>query len=126
MHHYSPRDPVAEYWRGEITLRKLRVMVEGLPANGATARAMAGHHWGHLEFMAADLVDVMARLRVDFGNANRAEKAPMQPYPDPVWRPEKPAAKKKREKKARKESADARAGYLRIVAQVTPEHAEKG
>ena len=101
-------------------------MVEGLPPNGALARRLAGHHWGHLEFMAADLVELMARLRVDFGNANRGEKAPLTPYPDPVWRPEKPGAKKKREKKARQESADARAGYMRIVSQVTPEYAEKG
>lgn len=101
-------------------------MVEGLPPDGALARRLASHHWGHLEFMTADLVDLMARLRVDFGNANRSEKAPMTPYPEPVWRPEKPGAKKKREKKARQESVDARAGYMRIVSQVTPEYAEKG
>jgi hypothetical protein len=35
-------------------------MVEGLPPNGALARKLAGHHWGHLEFLAADLVDLMA------------------------------------------------------------------
>lgn len=87
---------------------------------------MAGHHWQHLEFMVADLADLMARLRVDFGNANRAEKAPMQPYPDPMWRPEAPGAKKKREKKAHKEAAEARSGYLRIVSLVTPDYAEKG
>jgi len=101
-------------------------MVEGLPPDGATARAAAGHHWGHTEFMLADLVDLMARLRVDFGNANRPEKASPQPYPEPVWRPEAPGAKKKREKKTRQEEAAARSGYLRIVSQVTPQYAEKG
>lgn len=101
-------------------------MVEGLPPDGALSRRLAGHHWQHLEFMVADLVDLMARLRVDFGNANRAEKAPPTPYPDPIWRPEAPGEKKKREKKARKEAVEARTGYLRIVAQVTPEYAEKG
>jgi hypothetical protein len=100
-------------------------MVEGLPPNGAVARAAAGHHWQHLEFMTADLVDLMARLLTDFRNANRAEKAPMAPYPDPVWRPGQPS-KKQRKKKARREAAEARAGYMRIVAQVTPEHAERG
>ncbi|MDX2802375.1 hypothetical protein [Streptomyces scabiei] len=114
-----------EYWRGEITLRKLRVLVEGLPPDGALARAATGHHWQHLEYMTADLVDLMARLRVDFANANRAEKAPMQPYPEPVWRPGAPS-KKKQAKKARKENAQARAGYMRIVSLVTPEYAEKG
>lgn len=100
-------------------------MVEGLPPNGALARKLAGHHWQHAEFMLADLVDLTARLRVDFGNANRDEKAALTPYPDPVWRPNQPS-KKKQAKKRRRESAEARAGYMRIVAIVTPEHAEKG
>ncbi|WP_307825240.1 hypothetical protein [Streptomyces sp. M2CJ-2] len=102
------------------------MLVEGLPPTGALARKLAGHHWQHSDFMLADLLDVLARLRVDFGNANRDEKSALTPYPDPVWRPEKPSAKKKREKKARKEAAEARSGYMRIVAQVTPQHAEKG
>jgi hypothetical protein len=100
--------------------------VEGLPPDGALARKAAGHHWQHEHFMLADLLDVQVRARVDFANANRAEKAPMQPYPDAVWRPEAPSVKKKREKKARKEAAEARSGYLRIVSLVTPEYAEKG
>lgn len=101
-------------------------MVEGLPPDGALARRLAGHHWQHRDFMLADLVDEIARLRVDFGNANRPEKTAANSYRDPVWRPEKPGAKKKRAKKARQETAAARSGYLRIVAQVTPEYAEKG
>ncbi|MFE6426737.1 MULTISPECIES: hypothetical protein [Streptomyces] len=76
--------------------------------------------------MVADLLDNQLRARVDFANANRSEKAPMQPYPEKVWRPEKPDAAEKRKKQARKEAAEARSGYLRIVAQVTPEYAEKG
>ncbi|MFI5859149.1 hypothetical protein [Streptomyces parvulus] len=90
------------------------------------ARAATGYTWQHLEFMVADLLDNQHRARVDFVNANRDEKAPMQPYPDPVWRPEKPEAAKKRRRQDRMEAAEARSGYLRIVAQVTPEYAEKG
>ncbi|MEV0526640.1 hypothetical protein AB0I66_24665 [Streptomyces sp. NPDC050439] len=101
-------------------------MVEGLPPDGVLARTLAGHHWQHADFMLADLLDLMARLRVDFANANRPDKAPERPYPDPAWRPEKPGAQKKRKKKARKEAADARQGYLRIVAIATPQYAEKG
>ncbi|MDX2551325.1 hypothetical protein [Streptomyces stelliscabiei] len=100
-------------------------MVEGLPPDGALARKLTGHHWQHSDFMLADLLDLMARFRIDFGNANRDEKTAPRPYPDEVWRPNQPS-KKKRAKKARKETAAARAGYLRIVAIVTPEHAEKG
>jgi hypothetical protein len=125
MHHYHGRDPIAEFWRGEITLRKLRVMVEGLPPDGALARKLAGHHLQYGDFRMADLVDVLSRLRVDFVNANRAEKAAAQPYPEPVFRPGQPSAKKKA-KADRKDAAKARAGYLRIVAIATPEYAEKG
>jgi len=117
---------VAEYWRGEITLRKLRVLVEGLPPNGALARAAAGHALGYGDFRMADVVDLMGQLVTDFRNANRAEKTPPQPYPEAVWRPEPKAAAEKRKNKARKEATEARSGYLRIVAQVTPQYAEKG
>jgi hypothetical protein len=77
--------------------------------------------------MLADIRDLLARLGTDFVNANRdPKKSAPAPYPDPAWRPEAPAAKHKRHKKARKEIAEARSGYMRIVAQVTPQHAEKG
>ncbi|WP_086746192.1 hypothetical protein [Streptomyces scabiei] len=117
---------MAEYWRGEITLRKLRVLVEGLPPDGAVARAAAGHALSYGDFRMADVVDLMGQLVTDFRNANRAEKSPLQQYPEAVWRPEPKAAQKKRKNKARKEATEARSGYLRIVAQVTPQYAEKG
>ncbi|MFE4051241.1 hypothetical protein [Streptomyces sp. YIM B13518] len=100
--------------------------MEGLPPNGALARQAVGHHLDYGDFRSADLVDLIGRLLTDFRNANRAEKTAPQPYPDPVWRPEQPGAKKKREKKARREAAEARSGYQRIVSQVTPQYAEKG
>ncbi|MFJ6440267.1 hypothetical protein [Streptomyces sp. NPDC091649] len=101
-------------------------MVEGLPPNGALARRLAGHHWEHRDFMTADVVDLLAHLVVDHRNANKREDAPVQPYPEPVWRPEKPGAEKKRRKQAAREAAEARNGYQRIVALATPRHAEKG
>ncbi|MFD5903584.1 hypothetical protein ACFWHG_19090 [Streptomyces microflavus] len=101
-------------------------MVEGLPPNGALARRISGHHWEHRDFMTADLRDLLAYLVTDFRNANKAEDAPVQPPPEPVWRPEKPGEKKKRQKKARREATEARNAYLGIVALATPQHAEKG
>ncbi|XUZ29550.1 hypothetical protein ACQVDT_07175 [Streptomyces sp. RMIT01] len=101
-------------------------MVEGLPPNGALARRLAGHHWEHSDVMTADVVDLLAALVTDFRNANKAEDAPLQPYPDPVWRPAKPSVKKKRKRKAAREATEARKGYLRIVALATPKHAETG
>jgi len=102
------------------------VLVEGLPPDGALVRKAVGHHLKYGDFRSADLVDLMGRLLTDFRNANRGEKTAPQPYPEKVWRPEPPSEKKKREKKARREAAEARSGYLRIVSQVTPQYAEKG
>lgn len=101
-------------------------MVEGLPPNGALARRMAGHHWEHSDFMLADVLDALGQLVTDFRNANKREEAPVQPYPEPVWRPEKPGVAKARKKAAAREAAEARAGYQRIVALATPRHAEEG
>ena len=45
---YAPRDPLAEYLDGRITLRKLRVMIEHLPPGSALHRALYGP-WGDAE-----------------------------------------------------------------------------
>ncbi|WP_052377492.1 hypothetical protein [Bifidobacterium bombi] len=38
---YSPRDPIAEYWRGDITLRALAVLVRGLKPYNVLSLALA-------------------------------------------------------------------------------------
>ncbi|MFF2189237.1 hypothetical protein [Streptomyces sp. NPDC058155] len=121
-HHYpeyGPGGPVAAYWRGEITLRWLRVMAEGLPPTGALARAAAGHHWTHADWAAADSRDLLDMLLVAFANAHRGEKDPAVPWPEPTWRPGDPlpqdTAAVDEEKRAQ-----ARAAYERINAQVLP------
>ncbi|MFD7319225.1 hypothetical protein [Streptomyces sp. NPDC059883] len=108
-----------------MSLRRLRVLVEHLPPDSATGRAVLGHHWSHETYMLADLLDLNARLHVDFRNANRGEKSPEEPYPEPAWRPGDRTPKQKA-KAARKALAEARQGYRRIVAIATPEHMEKG
>lgn len=100
--------------------------MEGLPPDGALARKLAGHPLQYSDFRLADLVDQIGLLLTDFRNANRREKDTPQPYPEKVWRPTSAKDKKKQEKKTRKEAAQARAGYMRIVSLVTPDHAEKG
>lgn len=125
MHHYAPRDPVAEFWQGRITLRKLRVMVEGLPPDGALARAASGSPWTATQYQLAELLDRAGRMETDFRNANRAENSAQQPYPEPAWRPGDPTPKQKA-KAARTEAQNARQGYQRIVAIATPQYAEKG
>lgn len=125
MHHYAPRDPIREYWQGRITLRKLRVMVEGLPPDGALARAASGSPWGATQYQLAEIADRLGRMETDFRNANRAEGKPQLDYPDPVWRPGDPSPKQKR-KAERKAAREARQGYQQIVAIATPHYAEKG
>ncbi|MEU9199021.1 hypothetical protein [Streptomyces sp. NPDC048332] len=125
MHHYAPRDPVAEFWQGRITLRKLRVMVEGLPPGGALARAITDSPWGTAEYQLADLLDGIARMETDFRNANRGEKSQAEPYPDRTWRPGDPSPKQKAKAEA-KAARKGRQGYQRIVAMATPQYAEKG
>jgi hypothetical protein len=100
-------------------------MVEGLPPDGALGRAANGHHWQQETYLLADLRDRITDLFVAFLNANRTENAPLVPYPKPFWRPGDPTPGQS-SKKTRKRVKRAREGYRDIVAQVTPEYAEKG
>lgn len=60
---YAPRDPVGEYWRGEITLRELRVLVEGLPPDSAAHRRVPSlGGWTHQDHLVATTVDLLNRL----------------------------------------------------------------
>lgn len=99
-------------------------MVEHLPPDGALARAASRSPWTSTDYLLADLVDQQARTATDFRNANRSEKSPTEPYPEPVWRPGDPSPKQRAKAEA-KEALRARQGYQRIVAQVLPEQAEE-
>lgn len=59
MATYAPRDPLAEYLAGRITLRKLRVMIEHLPPDSAWHRARGGP-WRDTESL---LWSIESRLR---------------------------------------------------------------
>ncbi|MEU3289892.1 hypothetical protein [Streptomyces longwoodensis] len=122
-HHYQgygPGGPLAAYWRGELTLRQLRVMVEGLPPNGAVARAVNGHAWQTLDYAAADTRDLAALQLTAFVNANRDPKKPPMPWPKPGWRPGDPTPETS-EAEADERRARARAAYEHIVAAVKGE-----
>lgn len=112
--------PLAAYWRGEISLRLLRVMVEQLPPDSATARARCGHAWLPLDYAAADSRDLLALLFTAFVNANRDPKKPSMPWPEPGWRPGDPTPDET-EANAEENRAQARAAYDHITAQVLPE-----
>ncbi|MFG2468729.1 hypothetical protein ACGFXB_25185 [Streptomyces canus] len=116
---YGRGGPLAAYWRGEISLRLLRVMVENLPPDSATTRAINGHAWQALDYAAADSRDLLALLFTAFVNANRDPDKPAMPWPEPGWRPGDPLPED-REAKAEQDRAQARAAYERINSQVLP------
>jgi len=72
---YPGRDPIAEWWRGEITFRKLVMFVDGLPLTSAMHRAERGHDWSDLNYQVAQLTDLFA------------DSVQWQTKPDRVWRP---------------------------------------
>lgn len=66
---YSPRNPIAEYWRGKISLRQLRVLIEGLPPDSYLHRSARGTHWGEVEYMLWDVSSQLRILNVQVHNA---------------------------------------------------------
>lgn len=121
-HHYpgyGPGGPVAAFWRGEITLRWLRIMVEGLPPDGAVARAAAGNHWTQRDWAAADSRDLLELLFIAFANVHRGEKGQPIPWPEPSWRPGDPLPEDTAAASEAKR-AKARDAYHHINSQVLP------
>ncbi|WP_431980005.1 hypothetical protein [Streptomyces qinglanensis] len=95
------------------------MLVQGLPPDGATSRAVQGHSWTLADFRQARIYNELAWMNAAFYNAHRDPKKPERPGPEPVWEPggKTPAQKAKAKKK---ELAAAREGYEDIVSQVAP------
>lgn len=75
---YSPRDPIAEFMRGEISLRQLRVLGEGLPESSAVIRAMRGHTWTDLEYLVMNVANGITLMRAE-APAIHTGKRPAKP-----------------------------------------------
>ncbi|MFM9637599.1 hypothetical protein [Streptomyces turgidiscabies] len=118
---YGRGGPLAAFWRGEITLRLLRVMVEALPPDSATVRAVNGHAWQHADFVLQDAADLLALLVTQFANAHRDPKSHPNPLPlpEPGWRPGDPLPEDRTAAEAERR-ADARDAYRRITQQLIP------
>ncbi|MFF3190560.1 hypothetical protein [Streptomyces misionensis] len=95
-------------------------MVEGLPPNGAAARAINGHAWQAETYAAADTRDLLSLLFTAFVNANRDPKKRPMPWPEPGWRPGDPLPDESAAT-AERDRAAARAAYEHITSQVLPE-----
>lgn len=118
MQQYSPRDPLAEYFRGEITLRQLRVMIEHLPSDSPVHRAARGHEWREVEYLlaeTADAVRTLAAITVAV-NSKRPKSVKM---PDPLPRP----VDEVEEERKRKRAQAAEAAYEGLLGALTPQYA---
>lgn len=51
---YAPRDPVGEFLTGRITVRQLRVLLEGLPPDSAFHRSYRDNDWQDSDWIARD------------------------------------------------------------------------
>jgi hypothetical protein len=66
-----------------MSLRELRVLVSNLPADSATARAVRGHDWGDVEYMLAEILDVVKFHRIEWAYSKGAKP----PKPQATNRP---------------------------------------
>jgi len=84
---YSPRDPLGEYLGGTLSLRALRVLVEGLPPDSAYHRARRGHDWSESEYLSWAIESRLRDLNAALANLVRkagtsAQKPTYLPTPD--------------------------------------------
>ncbi|WP_146244939.1 hypothetical protein [Curtobacterium sp. MCBD17_028] len=74
--HYAPRDPIAEFIRGDITFRQLRVLAEGLPADSAVTRAHIGSTWTVTDWLLHDVSSQLRSLNAGLANMFREKGEP--------------------------------------------------
>jgi len=119
------RDYIAEFWRGEISLRQLRVAIEGLPPGSAMHRA-AGYTWGEIEHLIAGLVDVnnatfeLLRAANSDENNNTYRPPELLPRPGASTPAEIAAADRHAAKKQERELAARRAAMQPLIDQLLP------
>jgi hypothetical protein len=87
LRHYGV--DLLDWHRGRLSSRRLRVLVEHLPADSSFARAAHGEaaDWGLTEHLLAAVVDQLAVANWMFATVNRDEHAESLPYPEPLSRP---------------------------------------
>lgn len=78
---------VGEFWRGEISLRMLRVAVENLPSGSAVHRKARKYEWSQSDELAASAVDQLMVLRWMYASVNREKDTPAPQFPDLFPRP---------------------------------------
>jgi len=82
---------IADWWRGEMTSRRLWVLIEHLPETSATAQARRGDRWPEWTHILALVTDQLTFLRAEV-QAGLGAKTPMKPKPLPRPRDEEERA----------------------------------
>jgi hypothetical protein len=72
---YYHKDAIAEYWRGEMSLRQLRVLISHLPLGSAAVTAEIGNDWGSAEYLMRRLIDEFRIYRREFAMTNGVTEA---------------------------------------------------
>ncbi|MFL6072745.1 MAG: hypothetical protein ACJ73S_05040 [Mycobacteriales bacterium] len=78
-----------DYYRGRLSARRLRVLLQHLPREAALTRALHGDEadWGLTEHLLASVVDQVATANWMFATVHTAEGSPTPDRPPPLPRP---------------------------------------
>jgi hypothetical protein len=90
LRHHYPGVDLTDLWRGRLTLRQVRVFVEGLPVDSRTVYALGGMDeltgWRLADLLVGRMVDELAAFRWQWETAHRergaARRAPGSILPD--------------------------------------------
>lgn len=78
---------LADYWRGRLSARRLRVLIERLPEQAVTLRVLDERSaWTTGDYLLALVADRLADLAWLYVEAHRAKTA-RNPKPRPLFRP---------------------------------------
>lgn len=85
--HYYQRDLVHDLGTPVLSWRRLRILIENLPPDSATARRAwpEGADWGPAEYLLAIIGD--ATIGGNWQRANAGKATGQSQRPKPLWRP---------------------------------------
>ena len=91
LHHYNV--DLLDWHRGDMSSRRLRVLLEHLPSGSSFARSVHGDaaEWSLTDHLLATVADQLAMANWMFATVNRDEDAESLPYPEPIARPGSPS-----------------------------------
>jgi hypothetical protein len=87
LRHYGI--DLLDWHRGQLSSRRLSVLVQHLPRDSATARELHGEaaDWSVTDYLLASVVDQLAEANWMFATVNRDEDSEALEYPEAVPRP---------------------------------------